>query len=95
MHASGCELIIKSSTQATYGDAPREEMPLHEGYNAEGTHRFASSNLASGAWNGTKQSGPQIFERFLGALTAPYPQPRAWTRARARARARAGGRALP
>ena len=75
MHASGCELIIKSSTQATYGDAPREEMPLHEGYNAEGTHRFASSNLASGAWNGTKQSGPQIFERFLGALTAHYPQP--------------------
>ena len=75
MHASGCELIIKSSTQATYGDAPREEMPLHEGYNAEGTHRFASSNLAGGAWNGTKQSGPQIFERFLGALSAHYPNP--------------------
>ena len=87
MHASGCELIIKSSTQATYGDAPREEMPLHEGYNAEGTHRFASSNLAGGAWNGTAQSGPQIFERFLGALTPPDPHPCARVRARARARA--------
>jgi len=70
MQASGCELIIKSSTQATYGDAPREEMPLHEGYNAEGTHRFSTSNLAGGAWNGTAQSGAQIFERFLGAYTA-------------------------
>ena len=45
-------------------------MPLHEGYNAEGTHRFATSNLAGGAWNGTAQSGSQIFERFLGAYTA-------------------------
>mgnify|MGYP004221235889 CR=1 FL=1 len=55
MQASGCQLIIKSSTQATYGDAPREDMPLHEGYNAEGTHRFNVSNLAGGAWNGTRQ----------------------------------------
>ena len=55
MQASGCRLIIKSSTQATYGDAPRQEMPLHEDYNAEGTHhRFATSNLADGAWNGTQ-----------------------------------------
>ena len=45
-------------------------MPLHEGYNAKGTHRFSTSNLAGGAWNGTAQSGAQIFERFLGAYTA-------------------------
>ena len=53
MLASGCPLIIKSSTQATYGDAPQEVMPLHEEYNALGIHRFVASNLASGMWNGT------------------------------------------
>lgn len=77
MVESGCHLIIKSSTQATYGDAPQSAMPLREAYNAEGaegTAHFVSSNLADGSWNGTALTGQQLFDRFVGAYESYTPR---------------------
>ena len=66
MVASGTKLIVKSSTQATYGDAPEVLMPLNETYNAIGS-RFATdlAQTAPGEWNGQHVAGPVLLGDFL------------------------------
>lgn len=66
MVASGTKLIVKSSTQATYGDAPEALMPINETYNALGS-RFATdvAQTAPGEWNGQHVTGPVLLADFL------------------------------
>ena len=74
MVASGCKLIIKSSTQATYGNAKEEFMPLAESYctvlvDQDPARLYDEPQCERGTWGGEEVDGATMFNNFLAGYT--------------------------
>ena len=79
--------MVKSSTQATYGDVREEDCPVSERYNAGA--RFATPQMQAGTFRGETCSGEQLFARLMDEydkLAAPLPAIMSGTRKEARGR---------
>jgi len=75
MVASGCKLIIKSSTQATYGNAKEEFMPLVESYctvleDQDPARIYEEPQCERGTWGGDEVDGPTMFNNFVAGYAA-------------------------
>lgn len=88
MVATGVRYIVKSTTQATYGNADVSLMPLNETFNAlHSPWTFNSSQLQSGNWSGHALDGPALFDSFVDAYEASVADA-PWLRLTAAERAR-------
>mmetsp|Transcript_415 Transcript_415/g.1454 ORF Transcript_415/g.1454 Transcript_415/m.1454 type:complete len:505 (-) Transcript_415:1626-3140(-) len=63
MLAAGSKYLIKSSTQATYGDVREEDMPVPESYTF--TNKPAGISMSDGHWSDAPVDGSTLFNSFI------------------------------